>query len=165
MKYDEPGIYELTYKATDDCGNVGYATRNITVEGEPPSEYPYTIATIDAVSIEEGRPYEPPIIPTEYIHIKSTPKNTREYGSAVINNFIVDGVSLGDITVFVEASNRSKKIEHEIIIEVNDYLHGPCYIFYHNDLSIYNAYIDNEGETPTPAFSWDSVTITMEGVQ
>lgn len=32
MKYDEPGLYQLIYKATDECGNVGYGTRNVTVE-------------------------------------------------------------------------------------------------------------------------------------
>lgn len=31
MKYDEPGIYELTYTATDECGNESYATREVTV--------------------------------------------------------------------------------------------------------------------------------------
>lgn len=39
MKYDEAGVYELTYRAVDDCGNEAIATRGITVAEEPPDPW------------------------------------------------------------------------------------------------------------------------------
>lgn len=37
MKYDEPGEYEITLSAEDNCGNRATATRQITVEEPQPS--------------------------------------------------------------------------------------------------------------------------------
>lgn len=37
MKYTEPGTYELTYKAVDECGNETVDTRTVVVEEPTPS--------------------------------------------------------------------------------------------------------------------------------
>ena len=41
MKYTEPGTYELTYKAVDDCGNETEQTRTVVV-AESETENPHT---------------------------------------------------------------------------------------------------------------------------
>lgn len=54
ISYDEPGEYELTYSATDSCGNTATATRQITVEAPTPTERLLVTGDAEEVCAFEG---------------------------------------------------------------------------------------------------------------
>lgn len=153
MTFNEPGLYQLSYKATDPCGNESYVTRQITVEAEPP-QYPYTLATIGQFSNSGGT--GPIRIDIPNVVVLEKPRQINEWGSVLYKNFVYDGVNYGDITDFVEVSQLN---EFKFFVP-HAYFSPTC--SFNDDLSVISCYGTTYNDIAP--FSWDSATIIIEGV-
>lgn len=117
MVINEPGIYDLTLMATDSCGNETIATREITVEEEPPSEW--------IVSFDVSDYTVPNSNPSPLLADWNTHTSVSESITEVVNPMCT--MRNGDVVPYTDLANS--KVEPIIDIEGIDVYDDLAFIY------------------------------------